>query len=242
MLSRTCARRMVGPLAVASLLVAVLVTAPGAWAAAAPAPSSASSLLAVASWHGRPIVHPRKPSEPRAALPPIRSIEGWSAGAARRGLGFVRPSGSKRVREVQRLLVRIGYRPGRIDGRFGPRTEAAVLAFQYKHGFARTGVVASRTLRALRLRAGLPAPVRQGQRKPNAHGHRVGPVQAVLGTHPPAVQPLAHPHRAPSLPTVPILIGLGLLGLIVCVVSYVLTGRRLQRRQPSYSTGWKEEP
>jgi hypothetical protein len=238
MFSGTCARRMVGPLAAASLLVAMLVMAPRALAEAPPAPSAVSSLLAQASWHGRPIVHPRRQSEPRAALPPIRSIEGWSAGAARRGLGFVRPSGSKRVREVQRLLVRIGYRPGRIDGRFGPRTEAAVLAFQYKHGFVRSGVVGSRTLRALRLRAGLPAPARRDQRTRNAEGHRPAPVHVVLGVHPPP----AHPHTAPSLPTAPILIGLGLLGLIVCVVSYVVTGRRLQRGRPGFSPSWEEEP
>jgi peptidoglycan hydrolase-like protein with peptidoglycan-binding domain len=201
MLPHTCARRMVGPLAVASLLVAMLVMAPGALATTPPAPSATSSLLAEASWHGRPIVHPRKPDGPRAALPRIRSIHGWSAGAARRGLGFVRVSGSKRVREVQRLLVRIGYRPGRIDGRFGPRTEAAVIAFQYKHGFVRSGVVGSRTLNALRLRAGWPAGwaagavgrgtgysrpggsarVRQAQQALNALGYEAGPMDGLFG-------------------------------------------------------------
>ena len=304
MLSRACARRMVGPLAVASLLVAVLVTASGAWAKAEPAPS-ASSQLALASWHGRLIVHPRKPSEPREALPPISSIDGWHAGAARPGMGFVRPGGSKRVREVQRLLVRIGYRPGRIDGRFGPRTEAAVIAFQYKHGFARSGVVASRTLKALRLRAGWPAGwaagpvsrgtgyasldgsqrVRQVQRALNSRGYDVGPVDGLFGPRteaatlrfqrshglpadgiverrtlggllakPPVAAspgtpkpvsraPRVHVPRAPDLPTAPILIGLAVLGLIVGVVSFVMTSRRLERgrRDPGgYVPGWKE--
>jgi hypothetical protein len=181
MLSHICARRMVGPLAAAALLAVMLVMAPSALAEAPPAPSSASSLLAEASWHGRPIVHPRRPSEPRVAPAPIRSIAGWSAGRARRGLGFVRPGGSKRVREVQQLLVRIGYRPGRIDGRFGPRTEAAVTAFQYKHGFAQSGVVGSRTLKALRLRAGWSARVRDAQRALNARGYEAGPVDGLLG-------------------------------------------------------------
>jgi peptidoglycan hydrolase-like protein with peptidoglycan-binding domain len=181
MLSRTCAWRMVESFAAAALLVAMLVMAPRAIAEAAPAPSAVSSLLAQASWHGRPIVNPRKQSEPRAELPPIRSIDGWSAGAARPGLGFVRTSGSKRVREVQQLLVRIGYRPGRIDGRFGPRTEAAVLAFQYKHGFARSGVVGSRTLKALRLRAGWSTRVREAQRVLNVSGYDAGPVDGLFG-------------------------------------------------------------
>jgi hypothetical protein len=287
MLSRTCAWRMVGPLAVAAMLVAMLVMAPRALAEATPAPSAASSLLAEASWHGRPIVHPRKPSEPRAALTPIRSIDGWSAGAARPGLGFVRQSGSKRVREVQRLLVRIGYRPGRIDGRFGPRTEAAVIAFQYKHGFAQSGVVASRTLRAMRLRAGWSARVREAQRVLNVGGYHAGPVdglfgprteaatrsfqlrhglpvdgviggetaRALLGTHAAARRPvrgpepvprppLAHPRGTPELPTAPLLIALGLLGVLVAATSYVVTDRRLKRRRPepgTYFPGWKEE-
>jgi peptidoglycan hydrolase-like protein with peptidoglycan-binding domain len=308
MFSRTCARRMVGPLAVAALLVAMLVMAPTALAEEPPAQSAASTLLAQASWHGRPIVHPRKQSEPRAALPPIRSIHGWAAGAARSGLGFVRRDGSKRVREVQRLLVRIGYRPGRIDGRFGPRTEAAVIAFQYKHGFARTGVVGSRTLRALRVRAGWPAGwaagavsrgtgygsshgsarVREAQRALNAGGYQAGPVDGLFGprteaatrrfqrahglplngvigretaralvvarpaARPPERRPqpaqrapLAHPRRTPELPAVPLLIALGVLGVIVAVTSYVITGRRLKRARPepgTYFPGWKEGP
>lgn len=276
MLSRICARRMVAPLATAALLAAMLVMASSAWAEAPPASSTASSLLAQASWHGRPIVTPRKPSEPHAVLPPIKSIDGWSAGAARQGLGFVRQSGSSRVREVQQLLVRIGYRPGRIDGRFGPRTEAAVIAFQYKHGFARTGVVGSRTLRALRGRAGWSVRVRQAQRTLNARGYQAGPAdgllgprteaatrsfqrshglavtgvvagetaRVLLGTHPAASRPgrvtppvpavpAARPREVPHLPTVPLLIGLGILGVLVTTVSYVVTGRRLQRgRQP----------
>jgi peptidoglycan hydrolase-like protein with peptidoglycan-binding domain len=288
MFSRTCARRMVGPLAVAALLVAMLVMAPRALAEEPPAQSAASTLLAQASWHGRPIVHPRKQSEPRAALPPIRSIHGWTAGAARIGLGFVRPDGSKRVREVQRLLVLIGYRPGRIDGRFGPRTEAAVIAFQYKHGFAQSGVVASRTLKALRLRAGWSVRVRDAQRALNARGYEAGPVDGLFGpqteaatkrferrhglpvdgvidvqtaralgvTHT-AVRPRerapepverpapVQPRGAPELPTALLLIGLGILGLLVTMISFVLTGRRLKRQRPEHSTyfpGWKEEP
>jgi peptidoglycan hydrolase-like protein with peptidoglycan-binding domain len=287
MLSRTCARRMVGSLAAAALLAVMLVMAPRALAEVPSAPSAASTLLAQASWHGRPIVHPRKPSEPRTALPPITSMDGWSAGAARTGLGFVRPSGSKRVREVQQLLVRIGYRPGRIDGRFGPRTEAAVIAFQYKHGFTRTGVVGSRTLNALRLRAGWSPRVRDAQRALNARGYEAGPVDGLVGprtaaatrrfqerhglpvtgviagatarallptrpvTHRPEPRqpqaapptPAAHPRGTPHLPTVPLLIGLGILGVVVATVSYIATDRRLKRARPgAYVPGWREEP
>ena len=267
MLSRMCARRMVGPFAAAALLVAMLVMAPRALAEAPPAQ---------ASWHGRPIVHPREPSGPRATLPPISSIDGWSAGPARSGLGFVHPGGSKRVREVQQLLVRIGYRPGRIDGRFGPRTRAAVMAFQYKHGFARSGVVGSRTLRALRIRSGWYR-VGEAQRTLNVLGYRAGPVDGLFGPRTeaatlrfqhghglpasgvldprtlrvllpvqapagrpsgvkrapvPALSPAqARPKETPSLPTLPLLIALSVLGVAVTTASYVVTGRRLREQR-----------
>jgi DNA invertase Pin-like site-specific DNA recombinase len=54
------------------------------------------------------------------------------------------------VREVQRRLLRRGYRPGPVDGRFGPRTRAAVLWFQLKHGLPRTGRVDARSVVTLR--------------------------------------------------------------------------------------------
>ena len=43
-----------------------------------------------------------------------------------RGAGFATPNGSPRVRGLQLRLQRAGLRPGPIDGRYGPRTAAAV--------------------------------------------------------------------------------------------------------------------
>jgi DNA invertase Pin-like site-specific DNA recombinase/peptidoglycan hydrolase-like protein with peptidoglycan-binding domain len=43
-----------------------------------------------------------------------------------RGSGFATPNGSPRVRDLQLRLRRAGMRPGPIDGRYGPRTAAAV--------------------------------------------------------------------------------------------------------------------
>ena len=95
-----------------------------------------------------------------------RFPRGWSAGGVARGTGYANPNGSRRVREVQRRLLRRGYRPGPVDGRFGPRTRAAVMWFQIKHGLARTGRIDARSLATLRenremvrIRETAPAPL-----------------------------------------------------------------------------------
>ena len=117
-------------------LAATLVAAPPA--AAAPDPAT--------SWHGRAIERPE----------PVRSVaqpawpRGWSAGAVAGGTGSIRAS--RRVRAVQRELRARGYRVGRVDGRFGPRTRGAVTWFQIKHGLEPTGRVDAATLAALRTR------------------------------------------------------------------------------------------
>jgi DNA invertase Pin-like site-specific DNA recombinase len=113
-------------------------------------PAVADDPPAAAGWHGREI---RDPLPPRGAEATTRFPRGWSAGAVARGTGYTRASGSRRVREVQRQLVRRGYRPGPVDGRFGPRTRAAVMWFQTKHGLARTGRIGAVDIATLRRRA-----------------------------------------------------------------------------------------
>jgi hypothetical protein len=44
-------------------------------------------------------------------------------------------------RRVQEALARIGYYAGRIDGRFGPETRAAIRRFQHEIGVETTGVI-----------------------------------------------------------------------------------------------------
>ena len=65
------------------------------------------------------------------------------------GAGYSQPNGSQRVRALQAQLVRAGERPGPIDGRFGPQTEAAVERFQAGHGLAVDGIVGTATATAL---------------------------------------------------------------------------------------------
>ena len=126
------------PLAALAVALA-LMTAPTAFGASNDPPRSAG-------WHGREIRDPL----PQRIRDAAQFPRGWSAGSVGRGSGFASANGSRRVREVQRRLVRRGYRPGPVDGRFGARTRAAVIWFQTKHGLPRTGRVDARSVATLR--------------------------------------------------------------------------------------------
>jgi len=54
------------------------------------------------------------------------------------------------VREVQRLLIDLGYKPGPVDGAYGTATGTAIRAYQADHGLPRTGVPSSELLAHLR--------------------------------------------------------------------------------------------
>lgn len=54
------------------------------------------------------------------------------------------------VEEIQERLTELGYDPGPLDGDDGPRTQAAVKAFQTDHGLVADGKVGPLTKRALR--------------------------------------------------------------------------------------------
>jgi L,D-transpeptidase catalytic domain/Sporulation and spore germination/Putative peptidoglycan binding domain len=74
------------------------------------------------------------------------------------------PTAPKRssVLAAQQRLVALGYLdPSGADGRLGPATTAAVLAFQKWEGLGRDGVIGAQTAARLRT-AGRPTPVTQG--------------------------------------------------------------------------------
>jgi len=54
------------------------------------------------------------------------------------------------VEDIQRLLKAKGFDPGPVDGGFGPRTTAAVVAFQTAKGLAADGIVGPQTWARLR--------------------------------------------------------------------------------------------
>ena len=135
-------------LAALGLAVLVALVAPGAVEAAAQR-SDETIATASAGWHGRAIRDPRPP--PVLARLPRLAV--GSAGAIALGTGYGRPGGSPRVRDIQRRLLQLGYRPGPVDGLFGPRTEAATRWFQYKHGLRVYGRVRHVTLAVLHARS-----------------------------------------------------------------------------------------
>jgi peptidoglycan hydrolase-like protein with peptidoglycan-binding domain len=53
------------------------------------------------------------------------------------------------VLHVQQRLTELGYRPGAVDGRYGPATASAVMAFQKHEGLQRDGVTGNETLGAI---------------------------------------------------------------------------------------------
>lgn len=114
-----------------------------------------------------------------AALPPLPAEAGSAAAIPSTGVAVsgaepkARPATASRasrrqpaakaraarVMSAQRLLTRLGYDPGPIDGAPGPRTRAAVRAFQVDHRLPTDGAVSAALLPRLRaaLAAGTPA-------------------------------------------------------------------------------------
>ena len=76
------------------------------------------------------------------------------------GAGYGQPGGSPQVRAIQRRLRALGQRPGPVDGRYGPRTQAAMERFQRTAGQPVNGVLSPATVAAL-ARADSSQPARR---------------------------------------------------------------------------------
>jgi hypothetical protein len=75
----------------------------------------------------------------------VAEAEGWLRSAPELGACIVDPT----VRAAQRTLENNGFEVGPIDGILGPRTQAALRAFQESQGLARSGRLDADTLKAL---------------------------------------------------------------------------------------------
>jgi hypothetical protein len=166
-------------------------------------------LLAEASWHGRPIQRPL----------PSRSDAADRDSGLQPGTGLRTAGGSSRVRDLQRRLIRLGYRPGPSDGLYGPRTQAAVIAFQRKHGLERTGEAGTRTLSVLRRRTSRP-PGTAGPAQATEPAPRTPAAPAAPPTRP---QPVADTTDAGGLPLLAVIL------LIAAALMIVATGGALVR-------------
>lgn len=85
------------------------------------------------------------------------------------------PAASEEVREVQRLLARLGYRPGPADGLMGRKTRNAIEGFQKDRGLPADGAASPDLLARLRSAAAeapaMPSPAAKASAKPEDLGN-----------------------------------------------------------------------
>jgi peptidoglycan hydrolase-like protein with peptidoglycan-binding domain/DNA invertase Pin-like site-specific DNA recombinase len=110
------------------------------------------------------------------------------------GAGYADPETSEEVRALQQALRKLGWRPGKVDGLFGPRTTNAVVGLQEAAGIEPDGIVGPRTVRALEAALGSPPRRGMGYEQPDGSpqvrslqgtlqrlGLNPGPVDGVFG-------------------------------------------------------------
>jgi len=95
------------------------------------------------------------------------------------------PAPMNDVAAAQQRLKDRGYYAGPVDGAMGPRTTAALRAYQRDHGLSVTGRLDSPTASALvtepSMTAASAADIRTAQRQLKDRGYYAGPVDGVLG-------------------------------------------------------------
>ena len=154
------------------------------------------------------------------------------------GAGYGSPEGSQPVRDVQRLLRRLGDAPGPVDGLYGPLTTEAVQRFQDAHALAVDGVVGPQTIGRLAAERGKLRKVKL-ERKSPARGTRAESV-----TERPSARPggSAQPQRADPEPStavaLPVAVAVGALALtLLLLVLWRVARRRRDGPRIQASTG-----
>jgi cellulose synthase/poly-beta-1,6-N-acetylglucosamine synthase-like glycosyltransferase/peptidoglycan hydrolase-like protein with peptidoglycan-binding domain len=158
----------------------------------------------------------------------------WSGGPVAFWSGYSQSGGSLRVREVQRILQALDYRPGPVDGLFGPLTERAVVRFQRAEALEPDGIVGPHTLGRLRVRADPDRPTasspKSRSRSPN------GPTV----TPSPKTRPAPAPIPAPAEPAKPgpdngVIVLVALLGLLAFAAALLARQGRSPKGRPEYA-------
>jgi len=153
-------------------------------------PAAHASQSKIRSRHS---AHHRSAAIAPVSIPALRHAQKRGVALLSYGDGLASSRGSSAVRAVQGRLSRLGYRLGPIDGRFGPRTERAVMRFQAANGLAADGIVGPATRAALAspsplLRPGIGERPRGGSSLVRAvqswlkrMGERPGPIDGRYG-------------------------------------------------------------
>lgn len=97
------------------------------------------------------------------------------------------------VEILQARLSKLGFPPGKIDGSFGPGTEAALRAFQQARGLLADGIAGPRTLSALGLADDPTLPSAIGDVTPEKVGvmFPVTPIRNIRRHLPPVLEAMA---------------------------------------------------
>ena len=65
-------------------------------------------------------------------------------------IGKKKKLSKKEIKEIQELLIDLGFAPGPVDGKYGSRTAQAVKAFQRSQGITQNGILDQGLLKLLR--------------------------------------------------------------------------------------------
>jgi peptidoglycan hydrolase-like protein with peptidoglycan-binding domain len=179
------------------------------------------------------------------------------------GAGYGQLGGSPQVRAVQRRLRALDLRPGPVDGRYGPRTQAAIERFQRTAGQPATGMLSPETAVAVVARADGDQPAgrtsgARGGNEPRQRGqHTAGPSGAedlsprADGSRPAGRSdesrsriPIAADDRSDGTregdPTSPV--PFALVALALAAVGGLLAGRLRRRRGRTEASGETDSP
>jgi hypothetical protein len=155
------------------------------------------------------------------------------------GTGYQQVGGSPQVRSLQHRLATMRFRPGPIDGVYGPLTTAAVERLQNANGLPVDGIVGPRTRWVLdRGRVSRVAPV-TGQQGPTLQPPPPLPPLPLLH-----VPPVVHRHerKTSMLPVTIAMIGCVALSLMTISLGASRMRRRVRRERRRGETGHGRSP